>query len=144
MLRLCAEYKLPPPAIQRYNPAHMFRRAQQFFLRFVLLVMLSSFLSPSFGLGMVASHDQLAHASVGQGHADHEHDQPGPKHDAQDHQDAHSSIGHLLTHMPIGMFEMPHLAFPPLDQALLPIPESLVLSFESTPPFRPPRAFLPL
>ncbi len=120
----------------------MSHRAQQFLLRFMLMVMLASFLSPSFGLGMIASHDQLAHGLVGLAHAGHNHGHTGPQHDAQDHLDAHTSFGHLLTHMSAGLFEMPRLAIPPLAQAELPLSESLVLNFESTPPFRPPRAVI--
>jgi hypothetical protein len=125
----------------------MFRRAQQFSLRFVLLVMLASFLSPSFGLGMIASHDQLAHASVGQGHdqhAGHSHDHPAPQHDSQDHREAHTSIGHLLTHMPAGFFEMPRLNIPPLAQPEMSVLGILVFHNVANPPFRPPRAILPL
>ena len=94
-------------------------------------------------MGLVASHDQLAHMSVGLEYTDDEHDQPS-SHDAQDHQDAHASIGHLLTHMSAGLFEMPCLVIPPQAQAELPALDSLVLHIVLQPPFRPPRAILPL
>lgn len=109
----------------------------------MLMVMLASFLSPSFGLGLVASHDQLAHMSVGLEHSDDEHGQPG-SHDSQDHQDAHASIGHLLTHMAAGFFKLPRLAIPPQAKAELSAPDALVLHIVPQPPFRPPRAILPL
>jgi hypothetical protein len=122
----------------------MFRRTRQSFLRFMLVVMLASFLSPSFGLGLVASHDQLAHASAGLEHADHDHQHSGPRHDKQDHQDAHSSIGHLLTHLSVSFFELPPMGIPAMAQAELPTLDARILPVALQPPFRPPRAILPL
>ena len=122
----------------------MFRRTQQYVLRFMLMVMLASFLSPSFGLGLVASHDQLAHQSIGVEHTGHDHDQPSSQHDSQDHKDAHSSIGHLLTHLSISFFELPRMGIPPIAQAELPALDARILPVALQPPFRPPRAILPL
>ena len=122
----------------------MFRRAQKITLRLVLFVMLASFLSPSFGLGLVASHAQLAHMWVGVEHAGHDHGHSGPQHDKQDHQDAHSSIGHLLTHMSVDLLDLPSLGFSPQVQAYLPDQDSLIHHNVTQPPFRPPRVFLPL
>jgi len=122
----------------------MFRRTRHYFLRFMLVVMLSSFLSPSFGLGLVASHDQLAHASIDLKHADHDHQNSGPQHDKQDHKDAHSSIGHLLTHLSVSFFDLPPMGIPPLVQAELQALDARILPVALQPPFRPPRAILPL
>ena len=138
-----AQYRLLLRSLQRYNGRLMSRHTQKITLRLLLLVMLASFLSPSFGLGLVASHAQLAHMTVGVD-ADHEHGQPGPQHDTQEHKDAHSSIGHLLTHLSVGLFEMPRLGFSPQVQTYFPEQDSLVLHRVTQPPFRPPRAFLPL
>ena len=114
-------------------------------MRFMLMVMLASFLSPSFGLGLVASHDQLAHQSIGGvQHAEHDHEHPGPQHDTQDHKDAHNSIGHLLTHLSISFFELPRMGIPPLAQAELPALDARILPVALQPPFRPPRAILSL
>lgn len=126
----------------------MFHRTPKLLLRFVLLVMLATFLSPSFGWGMVASHDQLEHAFAGPEHVSTGHGHPGhdatdTQSDSQDHQDAHTSIGHLLTHMSAGLFEMPRLDIPPRAQAELPAPSTLVLHIVPKPLFRPPRALLP-
>ena len=120
------------------------RRSQQFFLRFMLVVMLASFISPSFGLGMVASHDQLSHQFIGSEHADHGHDQSGTHHDSPDHQDAHTSIGHLLSHLSISFFELPRMGIPPMAQAELQALDARILPVALQPPFRPPRAILPL
>jgi len=122
----------------------MFRRTRHYFLRFMLVVMLSSFLSPSFGLGLVASHDQLAHTSVNVEHVEHDHQHSGSQHDKQDHKDAHSSIGHLLTHLSISFFELPLMGIPPLAQAELQALDARILTIALQPPFRPPRAILPL
>lgn len=122
----------------------MLRRTRQYFLRFMLMVMLASFLSPSFGLGLVASHDQLAHQSIDVQHTGHDHEHPGPRHDSQDHKDAHTSIGHLLTHLSVSFFELPPMSIPPMAQAELPALEARILSIALLPPFRPPRAILPL
>lgn len=75
--------------------------------RLLLEVMLLTFLSPSFGWQVIAGHDLLEHGPVAveeehHPHArdgDHDdHDQPIPH--GHDHEDAHSMIGHVLSHMP--------------------------------------------
>jgi len=131
-------------SVQRYNALQMSRRSQQFSLRLMLVVMLVSFISPSFGLGLIASHDQLSHQFVGLEHTDHGHDQSGTQHDSPDHQDAHTSIGHLLTHLSISFFELPRMGIPPIAQTELPVLDARILPVALQPPFRPPRAFLPL
>jgi hypothetical protein len=120
--------------------------------RLLLALMLLTFLSPGFGWQVVAGHDLLAHAAAeahGHGHDDHDHD-----HDhhgavlaggtaAHDHEDAHSMIGHVLSHMPAAAVSAaltPQLPYQPVMQGLDP---SLVMP-ASPPdqPYRPPQALL--
>lgn len=102
--------------------------------RVVLLVMLATFLSPSLGWQMIASHDQLAHAAASHGAgADHDHDGRG------DHGDAHSSIGHVFTHMPMNVVAISFVV-PPAGKNLAPLPPKF--SVPDTPCealFKPPR-----
>lgn len=102
--------------------------------RVLLFAMLATFLSPSLGWQMVASHEQLEHASVAVSVAGHDHDG-----DHDDHADAHSSIGHVLTHMPIDLGAATTIRFAPGKESALLSPQ---FSVHDTPPeshFRPPR-----
>ncbi len=102
--------------------------------RVLLFAMLATFLSPSLGWQMVASHDQLEHAGVAVSVAGHGHDD-----DHDDHADAHSSIGHVLTHMPIDLAATTTIRFSPGNESELLSPQ---FSIHDTPPeshFRPPR-----
>lgn len=101
-------------------------------LRALLFVMLATFLSPSLGWQLIASHDQLGHAGGSLAIADHadEHD---------DHSDAHSSIGHVLTHMPIDLGATTTIRLSLGKESELLSPQ---FSLHDTPPeapFRPPR-----
>lgn len=103
--------------------------------RVLLFAMLATFLSPSLGWQMVASHEQLEHAGVAVSVVDHEDDH-------HDHGDAHSSIGHLLTHMPIDLAATTTIRFSSGTEAELLSPQ---FSLHDTPPespFRPPRPLL--
>lgn len=102
--------------------------------RILLFAMLATFLSPSLGWQMVASHEQLEHAGMAISVAGHDH---GDNHD--EHADAHSSIGHVLTHMPIDLVATTTIRFPPGSESAMPSPQ---FSYHDTPlesPFRPPR-----
>jgi hypothetical protein len=106
-------------------------------------MMLATLVSPTLGWGMIASHDQLAHSAAVLGHIDdrHDHNHGGSPH--HEHQDPHSFMGHLLTHMPFHLCSSLQLLFFPADQR-----ENLT-EFRSPlghntfePPFKPPRPFL--
>ena len=106
--------------------------------RILLFVMLATFLSPSLGWQMIASHEQLAHAgsalpviTYGDDHAGHD-----------DQSDAHGAIGHLLTHMPMDLLATATIRFSPGAECEL---RALPFSFHDTAaeaPFRPPRSYL--
>jgi hypothetical protein len=117
--------------------------ARRHVARIMFIVMLATFASPTLGWGMVAAHDQLSHglidAHAGEVHDDHPHD----GHDSDDqHQDPHSSIGHLFTHMPVGLFNITSLTFQPQAQPETAFLRQSVRAVALEPPLRPPRASL--
>lgn len=124
----------------------IFRRVS----RLLLVVMLSTFLSPSFAVGMLSTHDQLEHsnaqltADIEHDHhddADHDNvDHDAMEHAAHDHEDAHGFIGHLLGHMPIVMSGTTPVSFPPAVQSHHADPKTTVSFTLPDPPFRPPRS----
>jgi hypothetical protein len=98
----------------------------------LLVAMLATFLSPSFGWHMHAEHDEIAGAS----HGDDDH------HGGTDGAiDAHASIGHLLGHLamqaPQYVNDIPVLR-PAAPAALVRL---LLITAESAPPYRPPLSF---
>lgn len=106
--------------------------------RFLLVVLLATFLSPWFGWQSVASHDELAHAElVALDHGDHHH---APDSHHGDHDDAaHSDIGHLLSHLP-AVLPDPEPALRPLAAgAVFPSRHSTVPVADLEPPYEPPR-----
>jgi hypothetical protein len=113
-------------------------RLRQWVARFTLAALLATFLSPSFGMAMHATHDELSDMAVGlaasgEGH-DHERGMPG-KHDPLD---PHSFIGHLLSHMPFSVVAA--FVLPPTQSIALPLSITAERAVSGTvkPPFRPP------
>lgn len=104
--------------------------------RVVLAAMLITFLSPTLGWQLVATHDELEHA-FGHPMPVQAHDEGGAA--EHEHHDAHGFIGHLLGHLPAFLSAPPTL--PKADQAssifidVAPVVAHVVLE----PPFRPPR-----
>lgn len=119
--------------------------AQRLLSRIMFIVMLATFTSPSLGLGMVATHDQLSHGitsfDAGKWHDDHHHHEPHDD-DAQ-HQDPHSSIGHLFSHLPISLFGISPLVIQPQAQPEVSFLRQPFVTVALEPPLRPPKAFLP-
>lgn len=98
--------------------------------RLLLAVMLATLLSPSFAWHMHAEHEEIVA---------HGHEHGGDEHAATDGAGgAHTSIGHLLGHLPMQMsrFEIPvalaEEVAPPAAASAPPPPA------ESPPPYRPP------
>ena len=118
----------------------MSRRLRQSIARFTLAVMLVTFLSPTLGWAMLASHDELAHAAAALAdhdatHSDdHDHGLPA----GHDHADPHSFIGHLFSHMPFSVASV--LFLPPGDgiASRLIAETETIASANLKPPFRPP------
>ena len=63
----------------------------------LLAVMFMTFLAPGFGWHAHATHEEIAHSSVDKT-GSHHHDHDGDTSDPDD--EAHTSIGHLLGHLP--------------------------------------------
>jgi hypothetical protein len=122
----------------RYND-NMRRRTIDFASRILLLVALATFLSPGFGWEMVASHEQLEHAAVSSSDL-HEHD--SHDHDSHEHANPHSSIGHLLSHMPAALSEPTTTPVTFSGKSNLPEPRVIVPYSIFEPPFRPPYSLL--
>lgn len=118
--------------------------------RLLLAVMLLTFLSPSFGWQVVAGHDLLSHEAVAEAfeHSPHDHDDGHDGHDqppahGHEHEDAHSMIGHVLSHMPATTVST-ILPAPKPHQPVLQRGE-LSLTIPSPPPdqpYRPPQLLL--
>lgn len=118
--------------------------------RLLLAVMLLTFLSPNFGWQVVAGHDLLSHEAVAEAveHSPHDHDGDHDGHDqppphGHDHEDAHSMIGHVLSHMPAttlsGILPAQGL-HQPVQRGVE--PSLAIPSFPPDQPYRPPQ--LPL
>jgi len=108
----------------------------------MLLTMLATFASPSFGWGMVTGHIDVPaghdhHHSV---MPDHESDHAALPADDADHKDAHTSVGHVLGHMPLNVAASSVTPLVPYGQEkpLFVSPNFPVVGYK--PPIRPPRA----
>ena len=98
-------------------------------------MMLLTFFAPGFGWHAHATHEEIAHgsANVAAHHHDHESDA------ADHHDDAHTTIGHLLAHMPASLSNittLPVVAPPSSDFVELHV---LWPRISPDPPLRPPR-----
>lgn len=113
--------------------------------RMTLLLMLLTFLSPSFGWQMVANHEQLVHGPQPPDFSAHAHDHchHGDKADevaGHDHEDAHSMIGHLLGHMPASLLARFQLHLARQRDEAYPEPPSTLFFGPSDLPYRPPQS----
>ena len=59
--------------------------------------------------------------------------------DRDDHADAHSSFGHVLTHMPIDLAAVTTIRFSPGNESALLSPQFSIHDTPPESPFRPPR-----
>jgi hypothetical protein len=125
----------------------MSRRLRQRIARFTLAVMLVTFLSPTLGWAMLATHDELSHraAALPEPEVDHDHAMP-EDHDhglpsGHDHADPHSFIGHLFSHMPFSLADGFELRPAGSVAIHLPMTAERIVSGSIKPPFRPPLGF---
>lgn len=107
--------------------------------RWLLVVLLATFLSPDFGWQTLASHGGLAHvdpvATVPDGDHDHDHG-----HHHGDHDDgAHAEIGHLLSHLPVVSVGTAHVFHQAVGGTQAPSREHAFLCADAEPPDEPPR-----
>lgn len=105
--------------------------------RFIFVVMLATYLSPAFGWAMTASHDELEHASFTLSSERHDHDHDSPA--GHEHQEPHSYIGHLLSHLAASASA--EFKLKPAPRANASFADLLVVVPFVAPetPFRPPR-----
>jgi hypothetical protein len=106
--------------------------------RLVLLVMLATFLSPSFAWHMHAGHHEIEHSPYGQPH-DHDQDHDGnTRADGEVANDAHASIGHLLGHLAMQLCSFQFLL--PVAERFAPHVDAPVVALTAvtSPPYRPP------
>ncbi|MGH8727950.1 MAG: hypothetical protein ACREV9_07295 [Burkholderiales bacterium] len=119
----------------------MSQRLHEVVARVMLFVILATFLSPTLGWEMIASHDDLAHSDRSMNASVTDHDYDGSPKD-HEHENPHGFIGHLLTHMPLSFSSAPQIAALPPNRADLPDPLYSVGHNFPEPPFRPPYLLL--
>ena len=115
--------------------------------RLMLSVMLATFVSPSLSWGMIATHEQLSHGITDIGHeaqhGDHHHGHGHDYHQDDDsHQNPHSYIGHLFTHMPVGLFSISTLVIQPPTKSRITFLQHPLVTVDFAPPLRPPKPLL--
>jgi len=116
-------------------------------LRLLLVVLVSTFMSPSFAWQMIDSHNETTIASLlGNDDHHHEHDLYHHHHHDEDGEGdddtAHSQIGHLLSHLPAVMRDIVALPMSVTNSSVFAI---CIVAFTYTttdPPFKPPRNYL--
>lgn len=103
--------------------------------RFLLALMLATFLSPAFAWHMHAGHDEIA----AQATASHAHHDDADSHaQADGPMDAHASIGHLLGHLTMQLARLDLRVLAAEDIAPLADVPAPPLRAETSPPYRPP------
>ncbi len=119
-----------------------------YILRLLLVVLISTFMSPSFAWQMIDSHNETTIASLA-GNDDHHHHEDDLYHHHHHDEDgdgdddtAHSQIGHLLSHLPAVMHNIVLLATPQTNSTTFPVLLHVFTFTATDPPFKPPRDFL--
>ncbi|MDO8312000.1 MAG: hypothetical protein Q7T25_08680 [Sideroxyarcus sp.] len=113
-------------------------------LRLLLVVLIGTFMSPSFAWEMLDSHSEEARLSV-MGDADH-HDEKieahHHHHDSDGGDAAHSQLGHLLSHLPALMHMIELAPVAASTSSRVPTETYSLIQADTAPPFKPPRNFL--
>lgn len=108
-------------------------------LRLLLAVLISTFMSPSFAWQMVDSHSGSAGTSVvvdGTGpHESYVHHQ----HHDDDDDAAHGEAGHLLSHLPVFIYETATIFLPATALVAYPASDAITAYADAEPPLKPPR-----
>ncbi|MDO9053795.1 MAG: hypothetical protein Q7U37_07710 [Gallionella sp.] len=109
-------------------------------LRFLLVVLFSTFMSPGFAWHMIDSHNGMPHASALADADNHAHEVHHP-HDADSDKDgnAHDNIGHLLSHLPVVTHDIASLPALQACSAVYPMSSHAFVHATVEPPFKPPR-----
>jgi hypothetical protein len=105
----------------------------------MLLAMFATFVSPSFGGGMVIGHTGVA-VDVDSHHStDPEHAHAAIPGTDEEHQDAHASVGHMIGHLPISLTTMPRSPDIACGQPVPAFVPTVFSKVSYAPPLRPPR-----
>lgn len=109
-------------------------------LRLLLVVLIGTFMSPSFAWQMVDSHSGSAGTSVvvdstvpHESYVHHQH------HDDDDDDAAHGEVGHLLSHLPVFIYETTTIFLPATALVAYPASGAITAYADAEPPFKPPR-----
>jgi hypothetical protein len=113
----------------------MSRRLQAIVSRILLMVALLTFLSPTLGWELTATHEQLEHTALALGVPDHDAHSGDGEHDT-----AHGLMGHVLTHMPAHLVSMVSIAPPQAVFSRSSPPQHAHSNTVPEPPFIPPRS----
>lgn len=114
------------------------RKITTHILRLLLVVLVSTFMSPSFAWQMIDSRNETTIASFSGNDDHHHHDDDGEG----DVDTTHSQIGHLLSHLPVLMVDIAPLPVVQADASAFSAC-GIVFTFTATdPPYKPPRTFL--
>ncbi len=108
-------------------------------LRLLLVVLISTFMSPGFAWHMIDSHREMPQKPVTADTGNHESDVYHHHDDGDEDDDAHGNIGHLLSHLPVVMHGMASLPAPQADSAAYPTSLHTFPHAAVEPPFKPPR-----
>lgn len=120
----------------------MARKILPLTIRLLLVVLLATFLSPSFAWQAVASHEASAHADSGvvADDVDHHHEADAHHHDHDEA--AHGEIGHLLSHLPVVVPDSTPLLPPAATPIAYPARHHTFPHADPEPPYKPPRSVL--
>jgi hypothetical protein len=112
-------------------------------LRLLLVVLVCTFMSPSFAWEMMDSHSDETGLLV-MGDTEHYKDVAPHHHhhDGTEADSAHSQIGHLLSHLPAVMHQIELMPASLSTSIGIPAKIYSLIQADTAPPYKPPRAFL--
>lgn len=107
--------------------------------RLLLVVLIGTFMSPSFAWQMVDSHSESADTSAVVDETMH-HENYVHHHHHDDDNAPHGQIGHLLSHLPVFIYEAAIIFLPASAPVAYPARHTITAYADAEPPFKPPRA----
>lgn len=106
-------------------------------LRILLVVLIGTFMAPGFAWQMIDSHSELAGTSVVvDSTVPHE---SCVHHQHHDDDAAHGEVGHLLSHLPVFIYEATTIFLPATALVTYPASGAIIAYADAEPPFKPPR-----
>lgn len=111
-------------------------------MRLLLVVLIGTFMSPGFAWHLIDCHSESADTSVVvdetgylESHMQHRH-----HHDDEDYDAAHGQIGHLLSHLPVFIYETAMFFLLESAAVAYPLHHTIAVYADIEPPFKPPRS----